>query len=203
MTDMNFGGDVPGAGRAGPGGEASPKDMAKAAIQTVKDEAATFADGAKDKAIERVEQGKQTASETMGDFANAIRKAGDELAQHDQSMAGQVVRKAADGLESLSRSVSNKRPEELLDAVRDFARANPAAFIAGTVLVGLAIGRFAKSSERHEGGQDLGGDERSRFAQDRGFDRTASAYPMPRDDGAERKGSGASEFVEPKPDGGF
>jgi len=155
MTNTDLGGtpQEPRAGN-GPGSDdASPRQMAAAAVQTVKQEAASFAESAKDKAIGQVEQKKQTATQTLSDFANAVRKASDELAQHDQSMAAGVVKQAADGLEGLSRSVSGKRPEELLDAVRDFGRSNPTAFIAGSVLLGLAIGRFARSSEPDSPGQ--------------------------------------------------
>jgi hypothetical protein len=144
-----------GSRQGGSGGDSSsPKEMVASAAQAVKQEVASFAATAQDKAKDRIEQGKGAASSTLGDFANAIRKAGDELSQNDQSMAGRVVKQAAEGLEGLSRSVSEKRPEELLDAVRDFGRANPAAFIAGSVLVGLALGRFLRSSEQHQG--DMG-----------------------------------------------
>ena len=153
MTNADLGGAPAGPGPTGGADTSSPKEMAAAAVQTVKQEAATFADSAKDKVLEQVGQKKETASQTLGDFANAIRKAGDELAQHDQSMAGRMVKQAADGLEGISRSVSDKRPEELLEAVREFGRANPTAFIAGSVLLGLAIGRFARSSEQHGEGQ--------------------------------------------------
>lgn len=124
----------------------SPKQMATDAARTVKDEAASFAGDAREKATAKIEAQKETASRTLGDFANAIRRAGDELDQSDQSMATQLVRQAADGLEGFARSVSDKRPEELLDAVRDFGRRNPTAFIAGSVLAGIALGRFLKSS---------------------------------------------------------
>lgn len=124
----------------------SAKEMAASAAHTVKQEAASFADEAREKVVDKLEEQKQSATHTLGDFANAIRKAGDELDQSDQSMATRVVRQAADGLEGLARSVTDKRPEELLDAVRDFGRRNPTAFIAGSVLAGIAIGRFLKSS---------------------------------------------------------
>jgi hypothetical protein len=130
----------------------SPKDLAAAAARTVKQEAASFASSAQEKATDKISATTQTATETLGDFASAIRKAGEDLAQNDQSLAGKVVKQAADGLESFSRSVSDKRPEELLDAVRDFGRNNPAAFIAGSVLLGIAIGRLAKSTEQRSSG---------------------------------------------------
>jgi hypothetical protein len=140
----------------------SPKEMAASAAQTVKQEAASFVADARDKAVEKVEQQKETASQTLGDFANAIRRAGDELAQSDQSMATRLVRQAADGLEGLARSVSDKRPEDLLEAARDFGRRNPTAFIAGSVLAGIAIGRFLKSSSTSEN-SDSGANARASF----------------------------------------
>lgn len=142
MTSM----DIPGGSESSRSGERSPKEMATNAVETVKQEAQTFAAAAQDKAIDKAEQTKETASRTMGDFANAIRRAADELSQSDQSAASRIVQEAANGLESLSRSVSDKRPEELLDAVRDFGRRNPTAFIAGSVLIGLALGRFVRST---------------------------------------------------------
>jgi len=133
-------------GGGSPNEGASPEDLTARAVQTLKQETASFAEHAKDRATNALEQQKGAASETLGDFANAIRKAGDELAQSDQTMIGRVVRQAADSLESLARSVSDKRPEELIDTVRDFGRRNPTAFIAGSVLVGVALGRFLQSS---------------------------------------------------------
>jgi hypothetical protein len=145
--------DGAGAGAVGDrdgangGSEKSPKELVTAAASTVKQEVAAFASTVEDKAKDQMDGKKVAATETMAAFANAIRHAGDELAQQDQSMAGRVVKQAADGLEHLSRTVSEKRPEELLEAVRDFGRSNPTAFIAGSVLLGVALGRFARSSE--------------------------------------------------------
>jgi ElaB/YqjD/DUF883 family membrane-anchored ribosome-binding protein len=163
--DTSSGSGAMGAGQANGDGQSSPKEMATAAVQTIKQEAASFADSAQEKARDRIDQGKEKASSTLGDFANAIRSAGDQLSQNDQSLAGRMVKQAADGLEGLSRSVAQKRPEELLDSVRQFGRTNPTAFIAGSVLVGLALGRFGRASGQHQASstsreipsQDFGG----------------------------------------------
>jgi hypothetical protein len=146
MSNIDAAGDWSEPRAASGDGANSPKQMASAAAQTVKQEAQSFAAQAKEKASGQIEQHKETATRTLGDFANAIRRAGDELSQSDQSVASRLVQQAADGLESFSRSVADKRPEELLDAVRDFGRRNPMAFVAGSVLVGLAVGRFLKAS---------------------------------------------------------
>jgi hypothetical protein len=126
-------------------------DKAKALVgqagETLKAEAQSFAGVAQDRVRAEAQRGAQAAGKTLGDFATAVRKAGDELATADQSPAARLVRQAADGLETVSRSLADKEPGELLDAVRDFGRKNPIAFIGGAVLVGVALGRFVRASE--------------------------------------------------------
>lgn len=134
-------------------GSPTLKDRASAARDrvgqvknTVRDEAAHFASTAKERAIGQVEQRQQAVTGAISEFADAIRTAGDQLTERNQTMAAQVVRHAADSLEGVTRSLEGKRPADLLYAVRDFGRRNPVAFIGGTVLVGLAVGRFMRSS---------------------------------------------------------
>lgn len=146
MSESQAGGGSGDARPTASGETTTPKQMAAEAARTVKAEAASFAGDARERAVEQLEQQKETATRTLSDFAHAIRRAGYELDQADQSTATRLVRHAADGLEGFARSVSDKRPEELLDAVRDFGRRNPTAMIAGSVLAGIAIGRFLKSS---------------------------------------------------------
>jgi len=127
------------------------KEQARALIeqagQTLKTEAQSFAEVAQDRVRAEAQKGAQTAGKTLGDFANAIRKAGDELDQAEQTPASRLVRQAAEGLEGVSRSLAEKDPGELLDTVRDFGRRNPVAFIGGAVLLGVALGRLARASD--------------------------------------------------------
>ena len=149
-----------GAQRRGLEGEPLKADVQAAreklgeAGQTVRQEAAHFADAARHTAAEEVDRRKAAVTGALGDFADAIRLAGDQLGEKDQALAARMVSQAASGLETLSRTVSEKRPEEMLRAVRDFGRANPTAFLAGAVLAGLALGRFARSSAQHESPQE-------------------------------------------------
>ena len=136
-----------GAGRDDPLEQV--RTAAQSAGQTVAKETAHFAEAAKDQVSERIEDGKAAAADALATFADAVRKAGEELGQSDQTMVAGLVAQAAEGLESLSRTVSQKQPQDLLVAVRDFGRANPAAFMAGAVLAGVALGRFARSSAHH------------------------------------------------------
>lgn len=163
----------------------SAKQMLDEAGRTVKQEAAQFAGSAQEKAKGALDRQKETATRTLGDFADAVRKAGDELNQRDQSMAGRLIGQAADSLEGLSRSMADKRPEELLESVRDFGRRNPVAFIGGAVLVGLAVGRFARASAQdNQMGQTMsrrlgegGGDWRANETWAGGAAGAGQAYP--------------------------
>jgi hypothetical protein len=117
------------------------------ATQTIRAEAQSFAEVAQDRVRAEAQKGAQTAGKTLGDFANAIRRAGDELDAAEQTPASRLVRQAAEGLEGLSRGLAEKQPGELLDTVRDFGRKNPVAFIGGAVLLGVALGRLARASD--------------------------------------------------------
>lgn len=147
------------------------KHVVEQAGQVLKAEAQSFASVAQDRVRAEAQKGTQVGAKTLGDFANAVRRAGDELAGADQSPASRLVQQAADGLENLSRNLQDKDPGDLLNSVRDFGRRNPAAFIGGAVLVGLAIGRFARASE----GPRLPGltDEELAFAEEDAFDGPA------------------------------
>ena len=143
-------------GRAQSGGDADGTSPAAAITQvaadtarTVREEFAGVVEDVRHQASDQFEHQRQTATKAMVDFAAAIRKAGDELAQNDQSLAAKMIKQAADGLEGVSRSLSDKKPEELLDAARHFGRENPVALGAAAVLAGLAVGRFLRSSEGH------------------------------------------------------
>ena len=154
-------------------GETNRKEQAKQLIgqagQTLKQEAQSFASAAQDRVRAEAEKGTKTATKTLGDFANAVRLAGDQLAESDQSPASRLVRQAADGLESLSRNLADKSPEDLLNSVRDFGRKNPVAFIGGAVLVGLALGRLVRATEPGPSIHPLSGESLA-FAEEDAFD---------------------------------
>ena len=140
----------------GPLGSSEPtgtsrKEQAKQVIgqagQALKTEAQSFAQTAQERARAEAQKRTQAATDTLHTFAGAIRAAGDELGQADQSPAARLVRQAADGLENFASNLAGKQPEDLLNDVRDFGRKNPVAFIGGALLVGVALGRFVRASE--------------------------------------------------------
>lgn len=79
-------------------------------------------------------------------FADAVRTAGKELGDKEPGQVSAFVCKAAEGLESFSDALGRKSPREMINTVRDFGRENPVGFLAGSMLVGFALARFAGST---------------------------------------------------------
>lgn len=123
-----------------------------AGLDSLKEGARSLGEEAKERASRYVEGGKETVTGSLDTFAQAIRRASDELNESDQTMAAQLVRQAAGGLESLSRSIGGASIQDMVDSVRSFGRSNPVAFVGVSVLAGLALGRFARASAQRGSG---------------------------------------------------
>lgn len=136
---------------------ASVREEAGRAGESLKDGASRFASSAREKAYEQAESGKDFAASNLDDFTAAIRKASDELGERDQSMAANLVREAASGLEQVSGAIQGKSVQELTRSVAGFARRQPAAFLIGAALAGVALGRFARASSDHDQNEARGG----------------------------------------------
>jgi len=169
-TDSSMATGAATSGQADGSVSGSVKDMASSAMDTVARDAMAIASDAQGKAAKALEDQKRAVGGAIEDFASAIRKAGEELSESDQTMAARLVRQAADGLEHLSHSLADRRPHEILDAGRDFGRRNPVAFAAGAVLLGVALGRLARSSSAETGpqgsSQDWKGDEAPAYGEE-------------------------------------
>ena len=186
------------------------KRKGAAAYEQIKEGARSLGDEARERASRLAEDQKVAVGEHLEAFASAVKRAGEDLSEHDHTMAAQVVRQAANGLESLSRSVSGASFEDVVESVRNFGRSNPVAFIGGAVLADLALGRFARAfghrpssgfredegewydyPGRNGGGRDWRGEgERSRH--DRGFGGNEGMEPAPFDRPSYRSGERAS-----------
>lgn len=123
---------------------------AREALHDARDEVARkageYALEAKDAAMEQAEVVQQDVGASLAAFGGALRAAGDHLAGNDQRAAFQFVMQAADGIERFAGSLKNKPFADVLGDVRSFGRENSGALIAGSLLAGLALGRFVKSS---------------------------------------------------------
>lgn len=112
----------------------------------VKEAGAALTERARDEADAQGAKLKDRTAAELDNFAEAIRAASDRLSEKQPGAIADLVRQASRGLEGMSRTLKGRSTSELLDNIRDFGRHNPTAFIAGSVLAGFAVGRFAGSS---------------------------------------------------------
>ncbi|GBD50216.1 hypothetical protein METY_3429 [Methylopila sp. Yamaguchi] len=100
----------------------------------MKEEAQTFA-----------EEGKVQGAERLKSVADTVDRVADQVEEQSPAMAD-WVRKAAGELESVSRRLKDKSIGDLLTMGQDFARREPAAFIAASAVAGFALSRLLKST---------------------------------------------------------
>lgn len=114
--------------------------------ETMAETANTAVEAAKSAATERLDEQKRAASQSIDAFAKAVHRASEELSRQDQTVAARLINEAAGSLEGLSRTLSQQSLGDMLGTVRDFGRRNPMALAGGAALLGLAIGRVARTA---------------------------------------------------------
>lgn len=107
-----------------------------------------------EKARGMVEQQKERAVGCIGDIASAARAAAQELHnKNDETIAG-YADAAASQLEHVQEYLRSARVDDLGREVADFGRRRPEWFLGGAFVVGLAISRFMKASDRRVEARD-------------------------------------------------
>ncbi len=126
---------------------ADVQDESKGAISDVEDQTVEAADEAKVKGVDQ-----------MAGVSRAVHGAADELGRELPQAAG-YIHSVADRLERASSALRERSVEDLVSTFGSFARRQPAAAFAGSMLAGFALSRFLKSSApRPENGQqEVGG----------------------------------------------
>lgn len=121
-------------------------DAAADARHAAAKEARALGAEAQHAAEEQADKVKEAAASHLDSFADALRAASDELGKNQTGPAAEMVSHAASGLEGLSRSLHGRSTGEMIDQIRRFGRDNPIGFLAGSVLAGLALGRFTAAA---------------------------------------------------------
>ena len=93
---------------------------------------------------------KVQAAGALGGIAQTVRQVGDQMRQSGQAPLAQYADGAAHQIEQTSHYLNNSSVEQLVGDLERFARRQPAIFIAGGLLVGLAAARFLRSTTQHE-----------------------------------------------------
>ena len=133
------------------GGTATMEEKLSAAIDSTQQKAVESIGPTTQRIGSFVQQQKVLGAEQIDGVARAVHSAGREF-QDEMPSVAQSVHDAAAKLEDASSSLREQSAEELIGAIRRFARNQPAAFFGGAVLAGFALSRFLKSSAERRNG---------------------------------------------------
>jgi hypothetical protein len=103
------------------------------------------AQSVKNRARDVAEQQKSAGAARMDAVGRAVHGAADELGK-EMPEAGSYIHSAADTLQGASARLRERSVDDLLARLDRFARKQSTAAFAGSVLAGLALSRFLKSS---------------------------------------------------------
>ena len=148
------------------GGDKSAKEMAQETAEAAKSRAKEVADRAKAEAAQMGEKAKSMAYDKADAYkaqgageidrtAERVRAAGQEFGEG--SYPAQAADYVASSLSQAADAIRNQDIDGVVGEVSRFARRNPAVFLGGAALLGFAVARMMKASERarmSEGGYD-------------------------------------------------
>jgi ElaB/YqjD/DUF883 family membrane-anchored ribosome-binding protein len=88
---------------------------------------------------------KARGAERIGNIAQAVHMAADEIAK-EVPLAANYVHSAADKLGNASRTLRDSSVDDLLRMTTDFAEERPYVFLGGAVAAGFMLMRLLRSS---------------------------------------------------------
>lgn len=91
---------------------------------------------------------KDRVTEGVTSVAQAVRQSTQQLRDNQHETIAQYVEQAVDGVERFAARLKEKDANELVRDAQQFARRNPAVFVAAAFGVGIVAARFLKSSGR-------------------------------------------------------
>lgn len=131
----------------------SSRSSARGAIASKSREAAEVIENGVAERVEQVrtetDRAKEQAAERISRVATQLKSLGDNLREQD-TLAANLADRASDGIERVADYVRSSDARALVRDAEQLARQRPSWFFGGAFLVGLAAGRFLKSS-RPEG----------------------------------------------------
>jgi hypothetical protein len=133
---------------AGAAGQGAQQDMSAAAAD-IKSSAREATGHLADQTRDFAEEQKAAGADNMARLGRAVHGAADQLGR-ELPQAARFIHSAADTMQGASSNLRERSVEDLVGSFRDFARRQPAAAFAGSVLAGFALARFLKSSSPRE-----------------------------------------------------
>jgi hypothetical protein len=124
----------------------------------------------RDRTREGIDQSRQQVADRIRRLGSALRSASDALHDEDRTVA-RYAELASEKIEQAAGYIGSADVRRTMRDVEGFARRQPALFFGGAFLLGLAAGRFLKSSQQRSG-------DRYRFEHSDSSERiTATDWP--------------------------
>lgn len=134
-----------GGSSAASSGHTRPRDEARKMRQKAADTARDAAREVKQRGKEQLESGKEAAAEKVEQIASVVDHAASELRDQDNTLA-RYAGDLASGISRFADSLRNRSVDDLASDLRALAHRSPAAFLLGSVALGLALSRVLKAS---------------------------------------------------------
>lgn len=126
-------------------------DQGKQAVQQGKEMAGGLLDRAREQVKTQLGTQKDNATTGLNDVAQALLLSSNHLQEQGQGGVAHYADTAAEKITSLSGYLRQREVDDVLNEVQNFARQKPALFLGSTILLGLVVGRFLKSSSPDAG----------------------------------------------------
>ena len=120
--------------------------QAKQVVQQAQQKAGEALSQAGDQLVSRIESQKETAADSLGNVALAVRQASERLREQEQAGMGERAEGLATMAENLSGYLRRTDVNQFIGEIKDFARERPALFLGSAFSLGLWAARFMKSS---------------------------------------------------------
>jgi hypothetical protein len=182
------------------------KNQGHADMGQVQEQAGQMLQSAREQATSQLSSQKERAVGSLGTLASVLHDAGRQARDQDQATVAQYVDVVADQVDSLATALKDQDLNQLIMSTGQFARRQPALFLAAAFAVGFAGARLLKSAAPQQGGgygsRDVmrAGDGRGQYGYDSsgfgagGYDtgRSASGH----DSGYSASGYGTGAFSQ-------
>lgn len=112
----------------------------------IKHEVQRLKDEVKQRGESLFKEQRRAAAEEVGGVAEALHRAAQQLSERQQSTTARYLDRTAEALDRMVDSIREGDLRTVLKKTEDFARRNPGVFFGGSLLVGLMLSRFLKSS---------------------------------------------------------
>jgi hypothetical protein len=117
----------------------------------LKEEARRLAEEAKHRGQALFEGQRLAAADEIGGMVDALRKTAHDLEGEQRRSTANFAYRAAESLDRLAGTLRNRDLRSLIGQGEAYARRHPGMFFGGSVITGLLLARFLKSSSERAG----------------------------------------------------